>query len=236
MSASGSTSTQTTPSTEAPRAKYWVAGSGNRQGVAIEGDTIETHRKAYNGRCGGRLSALEALQAQEQHRLLQVERDSMIAEASRQDADSSTTPWLDYTRWPEQFAGRPLDILAATAVLPPGGGRGEAAPPNPSLRCRLPALPRHPRGHTPAAALLAEDLHPPGLLSKALQAASEADDPLSLQGALEAVPLLRPPRLEDRAAPARADLQHPALCGPGGVDGTGLGAAWRRAGAGAGGR
>lgn len=65
-----------------------------------------------------RLSALEALQAREQERLLQAEHSNTIAEASCQSAESSTTPWLKCTKWPEQFASRPLGILAATAVLP----------------------------------------------------------------------------------------------------------------------
>ena len=111
------------------RASYWVVASSNGQAPApaTRGKAPATHGKARGGggRHGaGQLHALEALQAQEQHRLLRVERDSMIAEASRQEADSSTTPWLNYTRWPEQFASRPLDILAATAVLPV---RGSAA-------------------------------------------------------------------------------------------------------------
>ncbi|KAH6670818.1 hypothetical protein B0J14DRAFT_702838 [Halenospora varia] len=31
---------------------------------------------------------------------------------------SDTTPWLQYTKWPQQFASRPVDIIAATARQP----------------------------------------------------------------------------------------------------------------------
>ncbi len=89
------------------RAQYWIVGE-RRQAMRTERG--KTH--------SDQLSALEALQKREQERLLQAEHSNSIAEAGRQMADSSTTPWLEYTQWPEQFASRPLDILVATAVLP----------------------------------------------------------------------------------------------------------------------
>lgn len=67
------------------------------------------------------LHALQAVQIREQERPVRAEHDNAVAEADCQKADSSTTPWLEYTQWPEQFAGRPNDILAATAVLPAKG-------------------------------------------------------------------------------------------------------------------
>jgi hypothetical protein len=63
---------------------------------------------------------LTALQEQEQQRLIQAEQEDAIEEASRQEADSSTTPWLQFTQWPTQFAHRPLAILVATTVIPRG--------------------------------------------------------------------------------------------------------------------
>ena len=49
---------------------------------------------------GGRsdqLHALEALQAREQRRLLRIEQGNVIAEAGRREANSCTTPWLEFT-------------------------------------------------------------------------------------------------------------------------------------------
>lgn len=95
------------------RARYWIAGSEQRPA-----GEREVKRRTTGGRRSDQLHALEALQAQEQRRLLRLEQGNVTAEAGRREADSGTTPWLEYTQWPEQFAGRPLDILAATAVLP----------------------------------------------------------------------------------------------------------------------
>jgi hypothetical protein len=92
------------------RAQYWIVGERR---VAI---------RTERGRAqSGQLHALEALQARVQERLLQVEYANTIAEAGRQEADSSTTLWLEYTQWPKQFASRPLRIIAATAMLPAKG-------------------------------------------------------------------------------------------------------------------
>jgi hypothetical protein len=56
---------------------------------------------------------LEGLEEQERQRLEQLEEDHVAGDAEVK-ADEKT-PWLLYTKWPERFAGRPLDIIVAAA-------------------------------------------------------------------------------------------------------------------------
>jgi len=61
---------------------------------------------------------LEALEDQERQRLELLENDHIAGDAEIEDDE--TTPWLQYTKWPEQFAGRPMDIITAAACRPEG--------------------------------------------------------------------------------------------------------------------
>ena len=61
---------------------------------------------------------LETLEDQERQRLELLENDHVAGDAEVEDDE--TTPWLQYTKWPEQLAGRPLDIITAAACQPEG--------------------------------------------------------------------------------------------------------------------
>ena len=60
--------------------------------------------------------ARRQLEGQEQERLARLGQDCLGQSADPQA--SETTLWLKYTQWLAQFAGRPLDILATSAVQP----------------------------------------------------------------------------------------------------------------------
>ena len=57
---------------------------------------------------------LEQLEQEEAQRLEQLEQDYFVADAEVEADD--TTPWLEATRWPEQFARLPIDIIARSAL------------------------------------------------------------------------------------------------------------------------
>jgi hypothetical protein len=61
-------------------------------------------------------SELHQLEQQEIERLEQLKQDHIAQQAAPEDSQDS--PWLRCTKWPAQFAGRSLEIIAATAVLP----------------------------------------------------------------------------------------------------------------------
>ena len=62
---------------------------------------------------------MDRLEQEEIQRLEQLEEDYIAQEAELEDSDNS--PWLRWTKWPAQFAGLPLDIIAASAVQPGKG-------------------------------------------------------------------------------------------------------------------
>ena len=95
------------------RAKYWIVSSEGK--AAEEGRETEGHKKRGKGH-SDRLCALAALQTQEQERLDRRRQDYRAGGTALQATES--TLWLRHTQWPVQFANRPLDILAATTVLP----------------------------------------------------------------------------------------------------------------------
>jgi hypothetical protein len=59
---------------------------------------------------------LEKFEYAEVQRLMLQERDDASWDAEVESSD--TTPWLQYTKWPEQFAHRPLEMIAAAARRP----------------------------------------------------------------------------------------------------------------------
>jgi hypothetical protein len=61
-------------------------------------------------------AVLETLEGQERQRLELLESDHIAGDAEVEDDE--TTPWLQHTKWSEQFAGRPLDIITAAAYQP----------------------------------------------------------------------------------------------------------------------
>jgi hypothetical protein len=60
---------------------------------------------------------LLAQEDEEDARLLAMAEEYEINGRSCVD-DDETTLWLKYTKWPEHLAGRPLDLLTATALQP----------------------------------------------------------------------------------------------------------------------
>lgn len=93
------------------RAKYWIVGSERTAATESE---VKKHKDG--ARHSNQPCALAALQTQEQERLDQRRQDCMAGGTALQATES--TLWLRHTQWPVQFANRPLDILAATSVLP----------------------------------------------------------------------------------------------------------------------
>jgi hypothetical protein len=95
-----------------PRAQYWIV-------TVAEGGPGAAHQTSSSSggdSSGGSDDARRQLEGQEQERLARLGQDCLGQSADPQP--SETTLWLQYTQWPAQFAGRPLDILAASAVQP----------------------------------------------------------------------------------------------------------------------
>jgi hypothetical protein len=91
---------------QGPRARYWIVrASARATGIptAIWG-------------CPNELDELYRLEQEEIQRLERLEQDCIAQEAELEDSDNSD--WLRWTQWPVQFAGLPLDIIAASAVQP----------------------------------------------------------------------------------------------------------------------
>lgn len=90
-------------------AGYWIVASDS------EGPSCAGNPSSYRGdNLKGRL------EAQEQMRLTTLEQDQQqdhLAHSTNPTA-TETTPWLQHTQWPRQFAHRPLPIIAASAILP----------------------------------------------------------------------------------------------------------------------
>jgi hypothetical protein len=59
---------------------------------------------------------LKNLEDQEEQRLESLKEDNLAWDAEVEDDE--TRPWPQYTKWPEQFASRPLDIISAASRLP----------------------------------------------------------------------------------------------------------------------
>ena len=59
---------------------------------------------------------LEQLEQEEARRLEQLDLDHLIADAEVEVEDS--TPWLNTTHWPDQFAQRPIEIIARSSLKP----------------------------------------------------------------------------------------------------------------------
>jgi hypothetical protein len=85
------------------RANYWIV-----QASAIP--------LAIPGRSSSVPSELYRLEQQEIQRLKQLEQDCIAQETELEDSNSSL--WLQFTQWPAQFAGLPLDVIATSAVQP----------------------------------------------------------------------------------------------------------------------
>jgi hypothetical protein len=85
------------------RSRYWITVT-----LADQACQALDHLPAYTSTDIESAALLETLEDQEQQRLELLEQDHTAWDAEVEDDD--TTPWLQYTKWPEQFAGRPLDI------------------------------------------------------------------------------------------------------------------------------
>jgi hypothetical protein len=89
------------------RAKYWIVRTdnvgykSNQQVAAAEQEEAEL---------------LEKFEYAEVQRLILQERDDASWDTEVESSD--TTPWLQYTKWPKQFAHRPLEVIAAAARRP----------------------------------------------------------------------------------------------------------------------
>lgn len=92
------------------RSQYWVV------------NTLDT--LSEDGKLGTRISrslpepeaALEKMEKEEIERLRSQEEDHESWDAEVEHAESSL--WLQYMKWPAQFANRPLEIIAAAARKP----------------------------------------------------------------------------------------------------------------------
>lgn len=80
------------------------------------GESTQTHRRRYEE------DILLAQEAAEDSRIRakaeQIWRDSQEYSCAE---DNETTPWLQYTRWPQLFRNRPLDIITASTRQPAQG-------------------------------------------------------------------------------------------------------------------
>jgi Orsellinic acid/F9775 biosynthesis cluster protein D len=90
------------------RTQYWI--------VRAEAAAVPTAIQQHSSCAEGELDELYRLEQQEIQRLHQLEQDFIAQENELEDSDNS--PWLRWTQWPAQFAGLPLDIIAASAVQP----------------------------------------------------------------------------------------------------------------------
>ncbi len=93
-------------------AKYWQVldeeegGAAGAGAVAVAGPpTDETAARL-----------IEEIEEQECSRLEQLAQDHLAADAEV-EADE-TTPWLNVTEWPKQFAQRPLDLISRCGLQP----------------------------------------------------------------------------------------------------------------------
>jgi hypothetical protein len=99
------------------RAQYWTVETATATTTSDPPPTtVPTRARARVNLDSA--TVLEALEYQERQRLELLENDFIASDVEVEDDD--TTPWLQYTRWPKYFAGRPLDIVTAAAYLPEG--------------------------------------------------------------------------------------------------------------------
>jgi hypothetical protein len=94
------------------RSRYWIITSPVAGQASYSLDTLPEYSSADMQSA----ALLESLEGQEQQRLELLEQDHLARDAEVEEDE--TTPWLRYTKWPGQFAGRPLDIIVATARQP----------------------------------------------------------------------------------------------------------------------
>jgi Orsellinic acid/F9775 biosynthesis cluster protein D len=94
-------------------ARYWiVTASAGATGIPTD---IQGHSSSSCVTASA-LDELYRLEQQEIQRLERLEEDCIAQEAELEDSDNSE--WLRWNQWPTQFAGLPLDIIAASAVQP----------------------------------------------------------------------------------------------------------------------
>lgn len=60
---------------------------------------------------------LEEIEEQECSRLELLAQDHLAADIEVEEADE-TTPWLNVTKWPKQFAQRPLNLISKYGLQP----------------------------------------------------------------------------------------------------------------------
>jgi Orsellinic acid/F9775 biosynthesis cluster protein D len=101
------------------RAKYWI--------VYTSQDELTNPRQPPQGKKEQEkreqekselklFEPLEQLEKEEIERLALQDEENALWDAEVEQSD--TTPWLQYTKWPQQFANRPIEIIAATAQQP----------------------------------------------------------------------------------------------------------------------
>jgi hypothetical protein len=61
---------------------------------------------------------LEAIEAEECCRLEQLAQDHLVADTEVEAEE--TSPWLNVTEWPKQFAGRPIELISRYTRMPVG--------------------------------------------------------------------------------------------------------------------
>jgi Orsellinic acid/F9775 biosynthesis cluster protein D len=98
------------------RAKYWIVTAAS---VGPTGIPTAIRSRPGQVSTSGEADELYRLEQQEIQRLEQLEQDCIAQEAELEDSDNSD--WLRWNQWPAQFAGLPLDIIAASAVQPEKG-------------------------------------------------------------------------------------------------------------------
>ena len=87
-----------------PRAKYWIVRTDKAGSESAHPAPLPEQEEA---------ELLEKFEYAEVERLMLQERDDAAWDAEVESSDM--TPWLQYTKWPEQFACRPLEVISATA-------------------------------------------------------------------------------------------------------------------------
>jgi hypothetical protein len=94
------------------RAKYWQVLT-QEQGQEQEGAVAVAVPRM--DKTTARL--LEEIEEQECFRLELLAQDHLAADVEVEEADE-TTPWLNVTEWPKQFAQRPLNLISQYGLQP----------------------------------------------------------------------------------------------------------------------
>lgn len=117
---------QPKPDNRGPRPKllhqHNTSNTSNTSSITGTARKPHPHRDGYTGsdnpiRC---YEDVLALQVEAEDRRLQARAEKMKAESQKHSCieDNETTPWLEFTKWPELFVNRPIEIITATARLP----------------------------------------------------------------------------------------------------------------------